>query len=164
VAKIGLWKLLTGDTRVRPFEDQEETLRADVLRNLNNVLNARRGRIFAHDDFGLDDIEDLGTSPLRVAESIRRLVEKYEPRIDPAGLRVIPTKSEGMTQIYDGYFRQSFVVEGRMLLPKGRSKLIHIRTTVVSEAAQIEGRAEDAEAGPVDLHPRRVVVEDEVRS
>jgi predicted component of type VI protein secretion system len=163
--KIGFWKLLTGDTRFRPFEDVEETLRQDVLRNLSNVLNARRGRIFAHEDYGLDDIEDLGSSPLRVAECIRRLVLQYEPRIDVEGLRVIPTKSEGRTKIFDGYFRQSFVVEGRMIMPKGKSRPIHIRTTVVSEAAQIEGQVESLdEPTNTNLHPRRVFVEEEVSS
>ncbi len=163
--KIGLWKLLTGDMRSRPMENMEETLRQDVLRNLSNVLNARRGRIFGHEAYGLDDIEDLGSSPLRVAESIRRLVLQFEPRIAPDGLRVIPTKSEGRTKIFDGYFRQSFVVEGRMILPKGKSRPIHIRTTVVSEAAQIEGQVEsiDEPATP-NRHPRRVFVEEEVRA
>lgn len=162
--KIGFWKLLTGSTRPKFNEQIEETLRADILRNLNNVLNARRGRIFGHESFGLDDIEDLGGSSLRVAESIRRLVLTYEPRIDPEGIRVIPTRSDGNTAIYDCYFRQSFVVEGRMLLPKGKSRPILIRTTVVSDAAQIEGTAETVDSEQTaGLHPRRVFVEREDR-
>lgn len=162
--KFGFWQLLTGDVRPNAHEAPEESLRADILRNLNNVLNARRGRIFAHEEYGLDDIEDLGGSPLRVAESIRRLVLTFEPRIHPDGLRVEPTQSAGSTEIFDGFFRQSFVVEGSMVLPKGKTRPIHIRTTVVSDAAQIEGSVEDLdEKEAMDLHPRRVFVEPEDR-
>lgn len=162
--RIGFWSLLTGEARPRAFQEPDSVVRADVLRNLSNILNARRGRLYAHPEFGLDDMEDLGGSPARVADSIRRLILRFEPRIEPEGLKVIPTKSEGQTQIYDGYFRQAFIVEGRIILAKGKSRPIVIRTTVVSEAAQIEGEVEAIdEIAPPDLHPRRVYVENEVR-
>jgi predicted component of type VI protein secretion system len=163
--RVGFWRLLTGETHPSsPFEDPAEPVRADILRNLHNVLNARRGRIVAHEDFGLDDAEDLGTDDRKVADCIRRLVLKFEPRIDPNGLRVERVDSGGATVIYDGFIRQAFVIEGKMILPKGEKRPIHIRTTVVSDAAQIEGPIEaiDDEAAK-HLLPRRVVVEPEDR-
>lgn len=156
-APVGFWQLLTGDANPSsPFQDLEEPVRADILRNLRNVLNSRRGRIVAQEDFGLDDAEDLGTSPLRIAECIKRLVVKFEPRIDPRSLRVLPTKSEGTTHVYDGYIRQSFVIDGKMILPRGETRPVHIRTTMLSDAA----KADD----PSLAVPRRVLVESEDRT
>ena len=153
--------MMTGQQRPNPFEDPAESVRQDILRNLYNVLNARRGRVVGWNDFGLDDAEDLSKSPQRVADTIKRLIIKFEPRIDPDQLRVTPSDAPNLGDAYDGYFRASFIVQGRMLLPQGKSKAISIRTTVVNEAAQIEGDVEvlDTTLGTQALRPRRVLVE-----
>lgn len=158
-SRVGFWQLMTGSTNpASPFEDNEEMVRADIVRNLHNVLNARRGRIVAQEEFGLDDAEDLGVSEEKdLKKCIRRLITLFEPRIspDPRTLVIKKVDTPGETQFYDGFIRQSFVIEGKMILPRGETRQVHIRTTMLSD----EAKAED----PNRAVPRRVLVESEER-
>ncbi|QDU61516.1 hypothetical protein Pan216_23770 [Planctomycetes bacterium Pan216] len=162
--QLSFWQKLTGDTRRSPFDKIEESVRQDVVRNLHNVLNARKGRAAGCRDFGLDDVEDLGKSPVRIAESIKRLILRFEPRIQPDNLQVLPSDNAPIDFV-DGYFRASFIVKGRLIIDDSKRLPIRIRTTVVSEAADfdamIQEEASDSTLGAKELRPRRILVEGE---
>lgn len=150
---------MTGDDAPSPFDDPASGVRKDVLRNLYNVLNARRGRMAGCPDYGLDDVEDLGRSPTQVAEAIRRLIQRFEPRIDRDSLRVAPSDDLSAIDPVDRYFRASFIVHGQMILPRGETRAINIRTTVLAEAAQVDGQVEDLDTAMGPVTPRRILVE-----
>lgn len=145
-----------------PFEDPTDAVRRDVLRNLGNVLNARRGRLVAQPDYGLDDYEDLARTPAKVAQTIRQQILRFEPRLDPERLQVAFSKSDTPRDSFDGTFRAHFIVTGRLILPSGEMRPIRIQTTVLSEASQVETSLTHDEmqsSGPT--RPWRVLVETE---
>lgn len=156
--KLGFWRLLTGELRRSPFEDPAEELRKDILRNLANVLNARRGRVVGCPELGLDDVEDLARAPARIAQVIKQQIVRFEPRLDPEKLQVTFSREESPADSVDGTFRAHFLVSARMLLPTGPVP-IRIQTTVLSEASQVEVPAQEGDSAVA--RPRRVLVEPE---
>ena len=77
------------------FETDEQ---ASVCKHLNELLNARRGVLKHLTDYGLPDVEDiyegLPYSQHTLAFEVKKLIEKYEPRVRYANVTPVEIKED----------------------------------------------------------------------
>ena len=115
-----LWDILTQPEAVLlPPSSPSEEVRRDVLRNIRDVLNARRGRCMGHPDYGMPEVSEFFVSPrgmTRLAREIKRTIERWEPRVArPVDVRAVAAgEPEGADA---GVFRAAFLVRARLTAP-----------------------------------------------
>ncbi len=72
-----------------------------VMGHLQRILNTRQGSVQIADDFGLPDFTDLidnyPESIRDLERSIRRMVQKYEPRLTSIQVNFIPQEDEKLS-------------------------------------------------------------------
>jgi type VI secretion system protein len=72
-----------------------------VMEHLQRILNTRQGSVQIADDFGLPDFTDLidnyPESIMDLERSIRRMVQKYEPRLTSIQVNFIPQEDENLS-------------------------------------------------------------------
>ncbi len=72
-----------------------------VMTHLQRILNTRQGSVQIADDFGLPDFTDLidnyPESIMDLERSIRRMVQKYEPRLTSIQVNFIPQEDEKLS-------------------------------------------------------------------
>jgi type VI secretion system protein len=72
-----------------------------VMEHLQRILNTRMGSVQIADDFGLPDFTDLidnyPESIRDLERSIRRMVQKYEPRLSSIQVNFIPQEDEKLS-------------------------------------------------------------------
>ena len=122
-------------------------LRASVLRDLSNLLNAHAlyacPTIEAHPfaaasvlNYGLRDVTGQALSSLNVAElarEIERAVIRFEPRIAAASLRVAPLAADGVA----ARTSVAFLVEGDLWAQPFPERL-YFRTELDLESGQVQ--------------------------
>jgi type VI secretion system protein len=72
-----------------------------VMTHLQRILNTRQGSVQIADDFGLPDftylIDNYPESIMDLERSIRRMVQKYEPRLTSIQVNFIPQEDEKLS-------------------------------------------------------------------
>ena len=78
----------------------DESRYSSVIRNLNHLLNTRRGSVAHLPDYGLPDLGSLyrgmpdSIEELRV--TVQETIEKYEPRLGRVRVKLLPSESSRM--------------------------------------------------------------------
>ncbi len=88
----------------RELVESEDHLIESIQANLQRVINARRGFAPVAPDYGLSDLSDLtgfGSSIPRVEEEIRKLVERYEPRLTNVKVRFLARQEQRFILQFD---------------------------------------------------------------
>ncbi len=133
-----LWHILTDpDALVSASAEPAELIKRDVLCNVREVLNARRGRCVGHPDYGMPDSAEFLVSPhglARLAREIKQTIERWEPRLArPVQVRVL----SGQDASTQGVFRATFTIRARLAAPW--SEICVFRTTIVASGqAEVE--------------------------
>lgn len=100
---------------------------SSVLRHLQKVLNTRQGDVPIAEDYGVPDITSFRhTVPFSLREmekSIRRTIEKYEPRLKGVRVKFIPQEEEKLTV--------SFQIHARLVL-EGQKEPVRFRSQIDS--------------------------------
>lgn len=87
-----------------------------VCNHLNELLNARRGVLKHLSDYGLPDVEDiyegLPYSQHTIAFEVKKLIEKYEPRVRYANVVPVEIKEDNCVIRLD---IQAFLTNGQSI-------------------------------------------------
>lgn len=87
-----------------------------VCNHLNELLNARRGVLKHLSDYGLPDVEDiyegLPYSQHTLASEVKKLIEKYEPRVRYANVVPVEIKEDNCVIRLD---IQAFLTNGQSI-------------------------------------------------
>ena len=72
-----------------------------VLRHLQRVLNTRQGNVPIADDYGvpdfLDFLQNYPESVQEIEDSIKKAIDKYEPRLSGATVSYLPEEEDALT-------------------------------------------------------------------
>ena len=107
---------------------EERELR-DIVDNLNNVLNTKKGYGAFVDDFGIRDMNEYSTREFiadAILQEVRQAITKYEPRLDLVKIEILEEKSS---------FRISFRIECHV---KKTQKFLHMEFDSVYNSFSIE--------------------------
>jgi len=82
---MALFDKLANAVRYKSVEAEQRDEVDSVCLHLNSLLNSRRGVLAHMNDYGLPDVEDiyegLPYSQQTLAFEVKKLIEKYEPRV-----------------------------------------------------------------------------------
>ncbi len=82
---MALFELLAKDVNPIHTQDKLQQEARSVCTHLNQLLNARRGVLHHLKDYGLPDVEDiyegLPYSQQTLSHEVKKVIEKYEPRV-----------------------------------------------------------------------------------
>lgn len=82
---MALFDKLANPVQYQSVEAEQLDEIDNVCRHLNSLLNSRRGVLSHMGDYGLPDVEDiyegLPYSQQTLAFEVKKLIEKYEPRV-----------------------------------------------------------------------------------
>lgn len=82
---MALFDKLANPVRYKSVEAEQQDELDSVCLHLNSLLNSRRGVLVHMSDYGLPDVEDiyegLPYSQQTLAFEVKKLIEKYEPRV-----------------------------------------------------------------------------------
>jgi len=82
---MALFDKLASPVRYNSVEAEQRDEVESVCLHLNSLLNSRRGVLSHMSDYGLPDVEDiyegLPYSQQTLAFEVKKLIEKYEPRV-----------------------------------------------------------------------------------
>ncbi len=82
---MALFDKLANPVRYKSVEAEQQDELDSVCLHLNSLLNSRRGVLAHMSDYGLPDVEDiyegLPYSQQTLAFEVKKLIEKYEPRV-----------------------------------------------------------------------------------
>ena len=111
--RAGIFDVLVGhfaDGQRIDATPEEDHLLLSVMSNLNYLFKTRRGALVHLPDYGLPDIteiyRDIPDSVLKLRQSIRHAIERYEPRL--RRVRVDPQDNEPFEM------RLTFLVTGEL--------------------------------------------------
>lgn len=86
-------------------EFKQQALSRSVVKHLTDLLNAKRGVLKHLSDYGLPDVEDiyggLPYSQTTLANEVKKLIEKYEPRVSYAVVIPVDIKEENCVIRFD---------------------------------------------------------------
>lgn len=88
----------------RELVESEEHLVESIQYNLQRLINARKGFAPVAQDYGLSDLSDLtgfGSSMSRVEDEIKKLIERYEPRLTSVRVRFVARQEQRFTLQFD---------------------------------------------------------------
>ncbi len=137
-----LWDILTNpDLASSASVEPLESIRRDVLRNIQKILNTRQGRCMGHPDYGMPEGSEFFVSPRgleRLARQIGQTIERWEPRVaSPVQVRVAQDPG-GEKQMKGFHFRAVFTIRAKLAAPW--NELCVFRTTVRADGqSQVEG-------------------------
>ena len=102
---MALFNIL-GRDGVRTGQQESDVLHAQsVVTHLTSLLNARRGVLHHLADYGLPDVEDiyegLPYSQHELALEVKKLIEKYEPRVSRVNVVPIDIKEDNCVIRFD---------------------------------------------------------------
>jgi predicted component of type VI protein secretion system len=129
-----MWFVLTN-----PLEEWSQSidaidwLKQDILRNMREVLNSRRGRSIGHLDFGLPDVGELLARPRGkqlLIQEVKQAIERWEPRV-AAPVDVRPVAGSGVDAATQGLF--PVYLEIRARLAAAKSEICDFRTTILAD-------------------------------
>jgi type VI secretion system protein len=110
----------------RATEDPEKII-SSVLKHLQKILNTRQGDVPIAEDYGVPDITSFRhTVPFSLREiekSIRRTIEKYEPRLKGVRVKFMPQEKDRLTV--------SFQIHARLVL-EGQKEPVMFRSQIDS--------------------------------
>jgi type VI secretion system protein len=110
----------------RATEDPEKMI-SSVLKHLQKILNTRQGDVPIAEDYGVPDITSFRhTVPFSLREiekSIRRTIEKYEPRLKGVRVKFMPQEKDRLTV--------SFQIHARLVL-EGQKEPVMFRSQIDS--------------------------------
>ena len=134
-----LWSILTQPDAISSAPAAPvDWIKQDVLRNIREVLNARRGRCMGHPDYGMPDVSEFFVSPrglTRLVREIKQTIERWEPRV-ARGVDVRAAAGvTGRDQAAEGMFRATFVIRAKLAAPW--NELCTFRTTFIA-GGQVE--------------------------
>lgn len=82
---MALFDTLAKPVKYSSVEAQQQDEIESVCKHLNSLLNSRRGVLSHMKDYGLPDVEDiyegLPYSQQTLALEVKKLIEKFEPRV-----------------------------------------------------------------------------------
>lgn len=82
---MALFDKLANPVSYKSVEAEQQDELDSVCLHLNSLLNSRRGVLVHMSDYGLPDVEDiyegLPYSQQTLAFEVKKLIEKYEPRV-----------------------------------------------------------------------------------
>lgn len=82
---MALFDKLANPVRYTSVEKEQQDEVNSVCKHLNMLLNSRRGVLSHMNDYGLPDVEDiyegLPYSQQTLSFEVKKLIEKYEPRV-----------------------------------------------------------------------------------
>ncbi len=86
--------IVSQDENIRP-------LLRSVLKNLQRVLNTRRGNVETLPDFGIPDFTEIAhTMPesiLQFQQAIRQTIRRYEPRLGHVRVKYVPDEDDPLS-------------------------------------------------------------------
>ncbi|KAF7769670.1 hypothetical protein PCIT_a2546 [Pseudoalteromonas citrea] len=102
---MALFDFLSQPARRQVRLDPIEYEAKSVVHHLTQLLNARRGVLKHLSDYGLPDVEDiyegLPYSQHELANEVKQLIEKYEPRVTSALVIPVDIKEENCVIRFD---------------------------------------------------------------
>ncbi len=117
-----------GRQGVLPEEQDLRPLLRSVLKNLQRILNTRRGNVETVPDLGIPDfteiVHTMPESIMQFQQAIKQTIRLYEPRLERVRVRYIPVEDDPLALHFE------IIAQ----LPKGkRRQAVTIHTEVTSE-------------------------------
>lgn len=130
---FGLLESIAGRSALRSGEGPPETPFAAIRQFLTLLFNTRQGTLALMPDFGLPDLTETyrgyPDSLAGLALSMRKAIEKYEPRLSNVSVEVLSASESA--------FRAEFEISGVLDIPGVAAEEMHLKT-VVSQNGQTE--------------------------
>ncbi|MCJ8320800.1 MAG: type VI secretion system baseplate subunit TssE [Colwellia sp.] len=113
---MALFDKLANPVSYKSFEAEQQDEIDSVCKHLNSLLNSRRGVLAHMSDYGLPDVESiyegLPYSQQTLAFEVKKLIEKYEPRVRSVN---VYAKDINQNDCVINFDIQAFLVSGLSL-------------------------------------------------
>jgi type VI secretion system protein len=130
---FGLLESIAGRSALNSGEGPPETPFAAVRQFLTLLFNTRQGTLALMPDFGLPDLTEIyrgyPDSLVGLALSMRKTIEKYEPRLRSVSVDVLSASETS--------FKAEFEISGVLDIPAVEAEEVRFRT-IVSQNGQTQ--------------------------